>query len=132
MSKAERAAYPCQVIVVVTIIGVDDHARAFYTYTDDKLGDLRIGDKHSDVRAVYPYYTLYALDYASTRNGWLIKDEIVPVAGPAPAHHQTDHKMAIITLHDTDSVNRFKLEFHNRLTKSHFADDPQEANIKQP
>ncbi|HEX8601594.1 MAG TPA: hypothetical protein VF774_03040 [Pseudoduganella sp.] len=124
--------HPSQVIVVVTIVGVDDNAQVFYTYTDDELNHVHIEDPWSDVRAVIPYHTLYVLDYASSRNGWRFKRHLVWMGRPHTEHWRTDNKLGMITVHDDRKVHRFKLKFHNRVTGYDVKDDPQEANVKEP
>lgn len=132
MNDIPKKRHASQVIVIVTIVGVDQLAQAFYTFTDNNLSDVYVENRESKVYAVIPYHTIYALDYASSRNGWRFEDVIIHVEGPKTEHKLVNEEMAMITIHDDLELHRFKLEFKNLVTKRSFKDDPQEANIKPP
>jgi hypothetical protein len=121
-----------QVIVIVTIVGVDRKGQVFYTYTDPAFSSLHVEDVISDVGAVTPYHTLYALDYASSRNGWEFKEHIIEISGGSTEHHLADNRLSMITHHNSGKDHKFKFEFYNRWSKESTIGDPQEGNVKEP
>jgi len=126
--------YISQLTVTVSIVGVDNHAEVFYSYTNLATGKLHVNSVFANVVAVVPYHTLFALDYASTRNGWIFDKEIIDVEGaPVTEHWRADNAMAMVTLDDQEFVkHRFSLVFYNRNTEAKIKDDPQEGNVHQP
>jgi len=133
MSVQDEKDHYSQLIVVVTIVGVDDDSQVFYTYTDNVTSQLKVEDRISHVRAVIPYHTVYALDYASSRNGWRFGPEVTPChESPPTVSERTDNKMCMITTHKDHVPHHFEFHFWNKRTGGKFKDDPQEANIKQP
>lgn len=122
-----------QVPVTVTITGVDEFSEVFYTYTDLATGIVHVNDTFADIVAVVPYHTLFVLDYASTRNGWIFRDEIKD-RGPTPTEYWlADNAMSMVTLDKQEfAKHRFYLVFHNRYTDARLEDDPQEGNVRQP
>lgn len=129
-----RPSHVSQLTVTVSVVGVDHHAEVFYTYTDLATGILHVNDVFADVVAVVPYHTVFVLDYASTRNGWIFKNEIIDREGaPKTEHWLADNEMAMVTLDDQEFArHRFYLVFHNRYTEARLENDPQEGNVRQP
>lgn len=123
-----------QITVSVTIVGVDDHAQVFYSYTDYATGQRHVDSVVADVAGVVPYHTLFALDYASTRNGWLFEPRLTDKDDYPPTSFWTaDNAMSLVTGDKDDyAVHRFSLHFRNRYTQAEIMDDPQENNVRQP
>lgn len=132
--------------MIVTIVGIDSSSQVFYTFTDDQAANVYVESKQSNVFAVAPFQTLYLLDYASSRNGWLFNDQDgvpldpctvshpppgEPVLTP-PSHQLLANKLVLLTLHPASGVCAYRLKFFNWITSARTSDDPQEANIKQP
>lgn len=121
-----------QITVTVTVVGVDNHAEVFYTYTDLATGRLHVNAIFADVVAVVPYHTLFVLDYASTRNGWIFDKNIID-RGPKTQHWPADNAMSMVTLDEEEfATHRFYLVLHNRYTDATIQNDPQEGNVRQP
>lgn len=127
------ARHISQVPVTVSITGVDEFSEVFYTYTDLATGIVHVNAVFADIVAVVPYHTMFVLDYASTRNGWIFRDEIID-RGPTPTEHKlADNAMSMVTLDKQEfAKHRFYLVFHNRYTEARLEDDPQEGNVRQP
>lgn len=130
----QRAIHASQFTVTVTVVGVDHLAEVFYTYTDLATGMLHVNDVFADVVAVVPYHTAFVLDYASTRNGWIFRDEIIDRHGaPKTEHWLADNAMTMVTVNEQEyAKHRFYLVFHNRYTEARLENDPQEGNVHQP
>ena len=127
-------AHVSQVTVNVTVVGVDEHAEVFYTYTDFKTGIVHTNHIVAEVHAVVPYHTLFALDYASTRSGWTFGEKVIDIPDYPETHHwRADNALAMVTA-DYEKVqkHRFYLVLHNRFTDVTIQNDPQEGNIRQP
>ncbi len=134
MTVSTQASFPSQLVVIVTIVGVDEFSQVFYTYTDNQENAVHVDVTQSTVIAVPPYHTLYVLDYASSRNGWLFLPDVVPnpVTGPSTVFSLIESSLGLITKHEAGPRHNFKLHFLNRFTAKDIWDDPQEANVKQP
>ncbi len=122
-----------QVPVVVNIIGLDPSSQAFYSYTDPATGVVNVNSPVCKINAVAPYQTLFALDYASSRNGW----SIVEAAKPDPTSTMipsfpTAGALALITFEFGSLDYSFIITFTNTVTGDSFDSDPQEGNILQP
>lgn len=122
-----------QIVVLVTVVGVDHEAEVYYTYTDFRTGTLHVSRTIADVNGVIPYDTVFALDYASTRNGWRFSNEIRPAHLDGFHHSLSDNEMLMVTADDDPRhPRRFSLKYHNHVTGQHFWNDPQEGNVYQP
>ena len=124
--------YLSQVIVAVNVVGIDEQSTIAYTYTDPQTGQLHVQSPSCLVDAQAPYQVLFALDYASSRNGWIFGSK-PPVRAGAPAW--TDvfaNDLAIgVRLEDSNPC-RYNLILTNRFTRQTICPDPQEGNIRQP
>jgi len=123
-----------QIIVLVSITGVDSQARVSYTYTDPETRKVNVDSRRSSINAQTPYHTVYALDYAATRNGWYFKKKITPRNGSSTIpHHRADNRLLMVTEYDElDTEYHFYLLFGNKITGESIHDDPQEGNITTP
>lgn len=127
-----------QITVIITIVGVDDNAQAHYTYADPSMNGIHLEELKSKVWAVAPFSVLYALDYASSRNGWRI-ERLEDWSGyPTTPCALFNDDMAIFTVYAIGPDHNFYLHFKNMRVKgpdhkpSSFKDDPQEGNIRRP
>lgn len=123
---------PSQVVVIVTIIGIDAKSQVFYTYAEPKTGEIKVHDQFSVTYAVVPYHVLFALDYASTRAGWIFEPTIRNQVGDTH-YSRAEDKMSMTTM-DTDPLltSRFSLGFRRRDTEIVIWNDPQEGNAHPP
>lgn len=129
-----------QVPVLVTIVGVDACSEVYYTYDDPKTGKHHDKAPTCKINAVSPFQTLFALDYATSRNGWVVlmpavrtptSSEIVQPL--IPSFPDVEASRLVLITHDcTDLEYRFDVIFFNQLTRTTIWDDPQEGNVHQP
>ncbi|ELX09332.1 hypothetical protein Jab_2c13980 [Janthinobacterium sp. HH01] len=125
---------PSQVVVIVTVIGIDEKSQVFYTYSEPKKGTINVHDQFSVTFGVVPYHVLFALDYASTRAGWIFEPDIHNHVGTTK-HKRADDMMSITTIDDDPlQTLRFSLGFRRRDTHPPLIiwDDPQEGNAHPP
>ncbi|MFM9437995.1 hypothetical protein ACFDR9_005098 [Janthinobacterium sp. CG_23.3] len=123
-----------QIVVLVSITGLDRKAQVSYTYTDPETGLLHVEATGCSLNAHAPYHTVYALDYAATRNGWCFKKKIKPRNGSNTIpHYRADNRLLMVTEYDElDTEYHFYLLFRNKVTGKSIHDDPQEGNITTP
>jgi hypothetical protein len=127
------ATFPSQVPVLVTIVGVDGLSQVYYTYTDPETGDHYVQSPTCSINAVSPYQTLFALDYPTSRNGWIIAG--LATADPTTTlipSFGTNGCLALITQEFGSLDYKFGMSFYNNYTEQVISDDPQEGNILQP
>lgn len=129
-----------QIPVVVTIVGIDASSEVYYTY-DDPLSGIHYDKSPTCViNAVTPYQTLFALDYASSRNGWVVTSPAIldpSISKPAqqliPSSPDFQAScLALITYNQTEVDYTFDVVFFNQLTRTKIWDDPQEGNPLNP
>ncbi|MDM5177625.1 hypothetical protein PO883_10520 [Massilia sp. DJPM01] len=140
----DKVAVFSQVPVLVTIMGVDKFSEVYYTYADPGTGIHYDKSRTCNINAVSPFQTLFALDYATSRNGWNITKpaERKPTRLPPtsqivtpliPSFPDTEAGgFVLITLDFTNLEYEFDLTFYNHITKTTIWDDPQEGNVLQP
>lgn len=129
-------AWSSQVLVAVTIVGIDQFSKVAYTYTNPKTGKHHVQKRHCRIMALEPYQTVFALDYATTRNGWYFDGPAVPVGldQPRPSDllisFPQDSCRILVTY--LSGASRFILNFRNLATGQCVPNDPQEGNILRP
>lgn len=133
----DKNAIFSQVPVLVTIVGVDAFSQVYYTYADPATGIHYDKSRTCIINAVSPFQTLFALDYATSRNGWIITQpaKLTPSATTPliPSFPDTDGGgFVLITLDFTKLDYRFDLTFFNHMTNNTIWDDPQEGNVVVP
>ncbi|MCE3607513.1 hypothetical protein LXA47_28495 [Massilia sp. P8910] len=129
-----------QVPVLVTIVGVDAWAEVYYTYDDPTTGEHYNKWHKCSFNAVSPFQTLFALDYATSRNGWVVISPAVPAPTTStkvqpliPSFPDVDAARLVLITQDWNNLEyKFDVVFYNQLTRTTIWDDPQEGNILQP
>lgn len=129
-----------QVPVVVTIVGIDAHSEVYYTYDDPLSGHHHYKSPKCIINAVSPYQTLFALDYASSRNGWIVTTPAIPQSSTSRSVQPLipsspdflDARLALITYNRTELDYSFDVVFFNQITRTQIWDDPQEGNPLNP
>ncbi|NHZ83196.1 hypothetical protein F2P44_28555 [Massilia sp. CCM 8695] len=129
-----------QVPVLVTIVGVDAWAEVYYTYDDPGTGKHHDKAPTCKISAVSPFQTLFALDYATSRNGWVVHSPAVRIATQSeivqpliPSFPDIEASRLVLITHDfTNLEYKFDVVFYNELTRTTIWDDPQEGNVLQP
>jgi hypothetical protein len=144
MSEELEIEIHWQVPVLVTIVGVDERSEVYYSYSDPGTGIHHDKSRTCIINAVTPFQTLFALDYATSRNGWTIRKPAVrdpdvkrgisemvsPLIPSSP--DKESHDLVLITTDYTHLEYKFDLIFYNYLTDVSTWDDPQEGNVLQP
>jgi hypothetical protein len=140
----DKNAIFSQVPVLVTIVGIDAFSEVYYTYDDPGTGIHYDKSRTCRINAVSPYQTLFALDYATSRNGWNIFKPAEPKPGMSPITapitlplipsfpDKESGGFVLITLDFNNLEYKFDLTFFNHITKLTIWDDPQEGNVLQP
>ena len=122
-----------QVPVLVTIVGVDGASQVYYTYADPETGKQYVKSPTCSINAVAPFQTLFALDYATSRNGWIVLMPATPDPRTTLIPSFPDCGCLALLTFDAGSLDyKFGITFYNTFTKDTVSDDPQEGNILQP
>jgi hypothetical protein len=123
-----------QRVIHVSLREIGNNIAAFYTYVSPLHGTSYIDAPVCDIECDRPTFTLYAVDFASTINGWIIDsadfgdnpDKLTAKHGPEKLSIQVFNPH-----NDDDGVANFSIVYSN---KNHHHGlpvpiDPQEGNI---
>ena len=126
-----------QIIVIVSIDGTKQGPKVTYAYTDPgkKKPHPVTGQPKCKISAFPPYHAVYALDYASAKNGWYFRKHIVMTDNSRNLHHdRAANRLSMTTKYKAIDKGKyyFYLLFRNQLTGECLHDDPQEGNAPPP
>jgi hypothetical protein len=124
-----------QRVISISIAGVNEDARVFYTYTSPISGAAFINSPTCDILIDQPTDTLYLIDFSASMNGWVFKG-IVPRHDAKPLNIEiSKNKLSLTTFNLYDPEYRdhaYYIDYYNIITDSPMAHDPQENNVRPP
>jgi hypothetical protein len=128
--------YPiAQRFITISIDGVQDSGRAFYSYTSPIFGTSYVRSPKCDISIDQPTYTLFLLDFASTMNGWAITGISPKETYPSMETQLGPMGLSIMTINPYDSpttVYKYYIHYRNSISGAKIKIDPQEGNIPPP
>lgn len=123
-----------QRIITITINGNDNDAQVLYTYQSPVTGQSYVNSPNCDMEVNRAIYSLFVLDYATTLNGWAIK-QTSPYQGSAVLSQVPGaFNLSLLTFnpYTTEHLYRFYIHYRNSITGAEIARDPQEGNLQPP
>jgi len=124
-----------QRLVTISIVGVLQDARVFYSYTSPIYGATFIDSPNCDISIDQPTHTLFVLDFAASMNGWEFV-EILPNTDPSPLGWKLGLKgLSIMTTNNYDPLyphHSYYIKYKNSITGKEMQHDPQEGNVNPP
>lgn len=124
-----------QRVITISIIGVKNNARVFYSYVSPISGKIFSNSPTCEIDIDQPTYTLYVLDFASSMNGWTITGT-VPNEDPRPLPFDIGpHGLSLMTDNPFDPMYRdhaYYIIYSNSVTGAGMRHDPQEGNVTPP
>lgn len=124
-----------QRLITISIIGVLENARVFYSYISPISGRVFFNSPTCDIEIDQPTYTLFVLDFPSTMNGWTITGS-APNEDPHPLKCEIGLEgLSLISYNPFDPLYKdhaYYIIYGNSITGKAMRHDPQEGNVNPP
>lgn len=124
-----------QRFISISIDGVQNNGRIFYSYTSPIFGITLINSPICDISVDQPTYSLYLLDFPSTMNGWVITGLTPKGDSPALTTEMGPQGLSIMTINPCDPAtptHQYYIHYRNSITGAEIKKDPQEGNVNPP